>query len=590
MTREASLPTPSQASRAWRLLPPVPAETKEALLRSSCPPFLVPFLYHRGMESAAQAQAFLAPNKVSHDPFLLPGMERAVPRLAEALAQREPIGIFGDFDVDGVTATALLARALGALGATILAYIPHRVQEGHGLNTQAIQHLARQDVRLLITVDCGITAHREIAEATQAGMDTIVTDHHLAPMGAPQALAVVNPQLPGSRYPFPHLSGAGLAWKLAQALYQALGPKAPPLPPDLLALAALSTVADVAPLVNENRSIVRQGLLELAHPRTPGLRALLSTARLRPEAVDTDAIAWALAPRINAAGRMAHASISYHLLMEETEERAAALAALLEQHNRRRQELAEETMAKASALLQTSPDATDPGRTPLLMVGDPSFSPGVTGLVASRLVEEFYRPAVVVSVGPEVSRGSCRSIKEFDIGTALHQAAQQVAGVLRYGGHRQAAGFTIATPQLPALRERLCLLAETSLDLQALRPGMEIDLEVPLRSLPRDAYRTVQLLAPFGEGNPRPVFLSRQVQVLDARAVGADGHHLRLRLRDGPATWDAIAFRQGQRSGDALDVTASTGRSIDIVYSLATDRWGPEETLQLQVLDFRPSH
>ncbi len=488
-----------------------------------------------------------------------------------AMERGERIAVFGDFDVDGVTATAILSRAFKLLGKDVLPYIPHRVEEGHGLSLQAVEAMAREKVGLMVTVDCGVTSHQEIIAAAEAGIDTIVTDHHLVPEGPPQACAVVDPRLPGSRYPFPHLTGAGLALKLTEALMRRVGADDTLWRHLLMPLAALGTVADVAPLLDENRSIVRQGLEDMRNSPLPGLMALLRSSGLESRRLDSEAIAWVLAPRLNAAGRMDHANVSYQLLTGESEEEAAVLAATLEAQNKERQRVTEEAVGLAKASLVVEP---------LLMVGDPSFSPGIVGLVAGRLVEEFRHPAVVVSLGEDISRGSCRSIPEFDIGGALHQVAPRIGGFERYGGHPQAAGFTVATDKLPALHAELVAMARETLGEEASPPYLDVELELPLGNLPRDVYQIVQRMAPFGSANPSPVFLSRNVQVVDMRHMGSNGSHVRLKLRDGGATWQAVAFRQGA-------AIPSDARFLDVVYTIEVDHWNGQDTLQLNILDTR---
>ena len=558
--------------------PSIPSEVRRSL--SGHPDLLAQLLYNRGITDASQAEKFLSSQPVSHDPLLLPGMERAVERLAQATQRKERVAVFGDFDVDGVTATALLVRALGGLGLLVTPYIPHRVEEGHGLSLQAVHQLADDGVTLLITVDCGITSHREIEAAIERGIETIVTDHHLAPPTPPPACAVVDHQLPDSKYPFPHLTGAGLALKLTQALYQSTAQEQPA---DLFALAALGTIADVAPLADENRSIVQQGLAELRHTTSPGLRALIRSAGVGNGELDTEAVSWALAPRLNAPGRLDHAMASYQLLVEESEEQALSLATVLEQQNRERRRLTDSAMERARELLQESKESAEPEA--LLMVADSSFLPGIVGLVAGRLSEEYYRPAVAVSTDQGMSRGSCRSIPEFDIGSALYQVADGGVQFLRHGGHARAAGFTIATENLTELKHRLTEVAEEKLNDQELRPRWDIDMALPLGSLPRESYRLIQALAPFGEGNPTPLFFSPKVQITDARTMGGNGEHLRLKLRDQGVTWDAVAFRQGVAGSSSLNRT----REIDVVYTIGLDRWGREPTLRLTVLEFRPS-
>ena len=575
--------TRNATSKAWRIRPPMPAEVRRSLSRYT--DLVARLLYNRSIEDDSQAQAFLSDSPVSHDPFLMPGMQEAVERITRAVERGEPTAVYGDFDVDGLSSAALLTRALGELGVPITCYIPHRVEEGHGLSLRAVEQLASQGVTLLITVDCGISSHREIQEAADRGIETIITDHHLPPPEIPPACAIVDHQLPGSRYPFPSLTGSGTALKVAQALYQSIGRE---MPSGLFSLAALGTIADVAPLVNENRSIVRLGLDEIRRNPSVGLRALARSAGLMDGYVDTEDVGWALAPRLNAAGRMDSAMSSYQLLMAESQEEAATLAQQLERWNRERQQATMEASERAREVLGGEP-------APLIMVDDPSFLPGVIGLVAGRLAGQFYRPAVVVATGPEVSRGSCRSIPEFDIGGALYQVAAQGIPFLAHGGHRQAAGFTIATERLPELRERLMEVAEEKLQGQELEPRRDIDEVIPLGSLPLDTYRLIRTLEPFGEGNPTPVFLSRGVQVANVRTMGSDGQHLRLKLKDKGVTWDAVAFNQGTpgqgASGqDAKGSVPTPGDgTIDLVYTIGVDRRRPDGALRLMVLEFRRS-
>lgn len=558
---------------AWVVRPDAPADVSALLTGSGYPSLLAQLLYNRGISTPDQARSFLSHEPVSHDPWALPGMESAVDRLTVALERKERIAVFGDFDVDGITATALLARALKPLGCQILPYIPHRVEEGHGLSLHAVQVLAREGVDLLITVDCGVTSHEEVRAATRAGIDTIITDHHLAPDGGPDALAVVDPRLSGSHYPFPYLTGAGLAWKLAQAVYTSLDRADEFHDQPLLSLAALGTVADVAPLVDENRSIVRDGLKELGQRPSTGLHALMRSARQDGHPPDTETVGWYLAPRLNASGRVAHADTSYRLLVTDSPEEAATLVGVLETQNRQRQELTAAAHEKTKGLVELEP---------LVMVCDASFLPGIIGLVASRLVDEHGRPAVVVSIGEEISRGSCRSVSGFDIGSALHEVATSMDGFIAFGGHPQAAGFTIATGSVPELRRRLVAKAREAMGEEVAPRRLDVDMELPLGSLPRDIYRVVGELAPFGEGNPEPVFLSRGVQVAGVRPFGADGAHISLKLRNGGVTWNAVAFRQGKK-------LPAGARLVDVVYTVGIDRWNGQETLRLGVLDIRAS-
>ena len=564
---------PAPRRMEWRVRPAVPQEIARPLMDSGLTPILAQLLYNRGFHSPDQALAFLSKDEVSHDAALLPGLEQAVERLTAAVRNQERVAVFGDFDVDGITGTAIMARALTSLGVKVIPYIPHRVEEGHGLNTDAVSYLAAQGATLLVTVDTGVTAFAEVAAAQDMGVDVIITDHHLAPQGAPDACATIDPRLPDSTYPFPYLTGAGLAYKLCEALLESLGTSAQEQMGTLLSLAALGTVADVAPLLDENRSLVRRGLEELARSSSTGLQAMFRTARIEDVSFDAETIGWVLAPRLNAAGRLDHANVSYRLLVTDDAGEAEGLALQLEQQNRDRRTMTAEAYQKARSLVEPSP---------LIMVGDESFSPGIIGLVASRLAEEFHRPAVVLSLGPDVSRGSCRSIPEFDIGSALHEVAPRVEGILRFGGHPQAAGFTVLTSSLDSLRSRLTSVAQDALSDQVLQPRLEIDVELPLRELPRDIYPTVQRLAPFGAANPAPLFLSRNVQLMSNRPIGSNGDHKLLKLKESGITWDAIAFRNSCLLPEGVD-------KVDVVYTVEIDRWRSHQTLRLNVKDVRPA-
>jgi single-stranded-DNA-specific exonuclease len=552
--------------RRWLVRPLAPA-----LVDSPFPPLIRHLLYHRGVRSEDEAARFLflEPWR-EHDPSVLPGMERAVERLSAAIAAGESIAVFGDFDVDGVTAAALLAEALGKLGARVITYIPNRFGEGYGLNVGAITGLRERGASLLLAADCGTSSVAEVEHARRVGMDAIILDHHAIPPKLPPAAALVNPKLlpeAGQGSPVRELASVGVAYKAMAALYQALGRTWQPQ--RFLDLVAIGTVADVAPLVGENRYLVKEGLAAMATTERPGLCALMAAAGLRPECVDSEAIAYALGPRLNAAGRLAHADLSLRLLLTPDEGEAAELARHLNALNQERQRQTEEALAMAADLL-TAEDA----EAPLVFIGHPDISEGIVGLVASRLVEERYRPAIVYQRGESESRASCRSIPEFDIMAAL---GRQGHLLVRYGGHARAAGFTVANANLGALREGLLEQAASELARVELSPPLAIDAELPLGRLRGEDIRWLQCFQPYGQDNPQPTFLSRGVSVADARLLGNDGQHLRLKLKDGPVTWPAIAFGMGERAVEA-------GQRVDVVYSLASDRRG-DDALELRIKD-----
>jgi single-stranded-DNA-specific exonuclease len=499
-------------------------------------------------------------------------MEEAVERLRRACREGEVVAVYGDFDVDGTTACAILTEGLATLGARPLPYVPDRFAEGYGLNVHAIEGLRRRGATVLLTADCGTSSVDEIAFARTRGMDVIVLDHHTAPPELPESLALVNPKLPHADVDgMEDLASCGLALHLVAALYEATGQ---PYDADRHAdLVALGTVCDVAPLTGVNRDLVRRGLKALARGERPGLRALMDAAGIDPSGVTADHIAFALGPRLNAAGRMAHARLALELLTTVDEGRARTLAAELNRLNEARQRATNDALARANDLMERQSDR------PLVMLGDPAFSSGIVGLVAARIAEHWYRPAVVYEHGPSTSRASCRSIPEFDITGALREMSELF---VRFGGHHQAAGFTAENGRLDEIRTRLEAVAERELAGVTLAPVVEIDAAVSLQAISGEEVRWLRLLGPFGAGNPEPTFLARGLEVVDQRAVGGDGTHLRLRLRSGNVVWPAIAFRQADRA-------PAPGARIDAVFSFSTSGRNGDAGLELRIEDFRPA-
>ncbi len=565
------MPTPYR----WNLPPPVPDAYRVHF--PDLHPVVIQILYRRETDPE-KARAFLERRSGPDNPFTLYGMHRAVARTRQAIRGKEPIAVYGDFDADGVTATALLTTTLQALGANVRPYIPHRVKEGYGLNMRSIEELARAGTRLLITVDCGVRFPREIAYARRRGMDVVVTDHHLVGTEPLEAVAVVNPHQEECPYPYEGLAGVGLAYKLAQALLRAN--RQIPLPgslpleeEDLLDLVALGTVADLAPLTGENRHLVHRGLERLNRAPRVGVEALIRQSGLRPGQVDTWHIGFALGPRLNAAGRIAHAEKAYRLLTTDSPQEAEALARELDELNQERQRLTREVQERARTTVLEQEVLP-----PLLFVAGPEFPVGVVGLVASRLVEEFYRPAVIVKRGEEISKGSARSIPEFHITRALDECADLL---IRHGGHAAAAGFAVPTRHLEELKRRLLEIAARELEGREPVPALEIDAEVPLREVNGALWKALQALRPYGEGNPEPMLLSRNVRVERQRPVG-DGTHLKLTLSDGGVWWDGIAFRQGEWAGRLPE-------RVDVVYHLRENEWNGEVRLELEIQDLRPA-
>jgi single-stranded-DNA-specific exonuclease len=554
----------------WNLLPPV--TDKNLALDLGLSPLIAQLLYNRGLTQPSQLEPFIAADRrLSGDPSLLPDIQPAVSRIYRALLSGENIAIYGDFDADGITGTALLVQGLSQLGGRAIPYIPHRLTEGYGLKIAALEKLHQQGVSLVISVDCGITALAEVKRARRLKLDIIITDHHTPLPEIPPAVAVVNPKRADSAYPFPELTGAGVAVKLLQALLQGIG-KEEQLE-GLFDLVALGTVADMAPLSGENRYLVKEGLKLINTTPRLGIKEIITQANLSPGNLDAETISWVIAPRLNAAGRLAHAMTSYKLLMTDSPREAQGLAAWLEQKNAERQRLTTKVLARAREQVLAK------GVSPLLIAAASDYPLGIAGLVASRLVEEFYRPAIVIRTGEKLSGGSCRSIPEFNIIAALTGCRRLLS---HFGGHSQAAGFTLPTRNLPQLEHYLAQLAQEQLKGVDLRPQLDIDAQVSLPDLSGDTFNSIQQLSPFGRGNPAPTFLSRRAEIVDCRTMGNSAQHLRLKLRQGGTVWDGVGFGLGC-------YLAEISPRLDIVYNLEIDRWQGKEKLRLNILDFAPS-
>jgi single-stranded-DNA-specific exonuclease len=556
----------------WKIKAPISEDQLAAMSGNGLTPLMAQLLCNRGVTDPDSIDSFLgADQHLLNDPFLLPDMDKAVARIYRALLSGENIAIFGDFDVDGVTATTLLVEGLSGLGVKVVPYIPHRTEEGYGLNDPALARLRSEGVSLVVTVDCGISAAPEVDTAKGIGLDIVVTDHHTVPPQLPEAVSVVDAKRVDNCYPFIELAGVGVAFKLIQALYQYLGK-------DLdmarfLDLVALGTVADMVSLLGENRYLVKRGLETIHNTKRPGIIELARCAGVPVSAIDEEIIAWYLAPRINAAGRLDHAGIGINLLSTDSSEEARRLAEILDRKNTERQKLTEKILIKARGELgEVGSDV------PLIMVGGEDFHSGVVGVAAGRLVEEYCRPAIVYEKGQEWSRGSARSVAGFSVVDAIAECSDILH---RFGGHPMAAGFTVATGNLEPLRQRLMQIAKRELSTADLTPVIEIDAEVSLDSFRRDSFRMMQRLAPFGRDNPYPTFLARNIAVSEHRTVGKGEEHLKLRLKDNGVTWNGICFRMGRFIDEVTPL-------MDIVFNLEVDQWSGG-TLQLNILDFAPA-
>jgi single-stranded-DNA-specific exonuclease len=559
-----------QIRKRWQIATRIPPEVDRQL--KGYPPILRQILYNRGYPTHEKAREFLeALPPTGNDPFRLLGMPEAVSRLQFAIQNRQRIAIYGDYDADGVTATALLVTYLKGLDAEVIGYIPNRFDEGYGLNKEALEQLKDRGVGLVITVDCGIRSMEEAEHARNLGMDLIITDHHHPGSELPQAFAVIDPKRHSDPYPEKDLAGVGLAYKLATALDKINETNTAETYLDLV---ALGTVADLAPLVGENRALVRAGLKQIHRPHRQGLMSLIGVAGLKPNEITATDIGFGLGPRLNAAGRLDSAEAALELLVTQDIFRAGQLAQQLEINNRERQQITRVIQAQAEALaLSGDPD------TLLLFAVHPEFNPGVVGLAASRLTDQFYRPSVVGEMGEEFTRASCRSISEFHITEALDQCADLLE---HYGGHAAAAGFTVRNENLVELRERLSLLASEKLTDADLRPTVHADVEVPLSDMNPELLEQLEWLQPTGYGNPRPLFASRDLKVTDSRTVGKDASHLKMTVSDGWLSFEAIAFRQGHWY-------ENIPKRVDLIYAFELNEYNGRKTLQFNVRDMKPS-
>ncbi len=576
----------SATDKQWNFHPPAP----EKFLQSGHEhPVLLQVLYNRGLRDAAAVASFLqGEDAVQENPFLLTDMAPAVTRIVEAIEKGEVICVYGDFDADGVTATVLMTTALQRAGARVGAYIPNRVDEGYGLNMEALRSIAENGADLLVTVDCGIRSVAAVAEAADLGMEVIVTDHHSIGPELPPALAVINPRREDHPGHAQQLAGVGVAYRLAQGVLRAVSRKswsrlsaeeAAAEEQSLLDLVAVGTVADMMPLRDENRSLVRRGLSELRRGERVGLYALLEMASVSLETVDSSAISFQIAPRINAAGRLASAKMAYDLLRCDDYGTAYTMAVNLESLNRQRQTMTTEAHAAAEKKLA----AVDTSKTPLLFIAGDEFKAGIVGLAAGRLSDQFYRPAVVVERGEELCRGSARSIAEFDIIAALDRISPLL---VRHGGHSRAAGFTVRTEHLPALKEALEAQAAQDLDaLDDLRPTLDIDAELKIDQIDWALQGLLDRMEPVGQQNEPGLFLCRNCRVHSVRRVGG-GKHLKVVVDNHgrPPVLDGIGFGLGRWAAELQKDSL-----IDVVFHLEVNRWMGQRSLQLNIQDLRSS-
>ena len=568
-----------KADRIWSSLPCDDGAVQQLIAELDVSPVTARLLCIRGLGELERARRFLSPSLNDlHDPFALTDMRPAVERILGAIERRERIAIHGDYDVDGVTSTVILRRALELLGADVTHFIPERLRDGYGLQPASLDRLHADGVRLVISVDCGIRGVEAAQHAKTLGLDLVITDHHEPDTTLPDAFAVINPKRHDCTYPDKNLAGVGVALKLVQALCAKAGRTA--WLPAFVKVAAIGTLADVVPLTGENRVIAKLGLEMLSKgPHKVGLRSLLDVCGLTGKDIDSYHIGFVLAPRVNAAGRMSSPDIAARLLLASDEalaEEARALAEQLNAENTRRQQEEAEIVAQARKAVET--DLEIGSRTVIVVAGD-GWHRGVIGIVASKLVDAFHRPAIVLSIDGDVAHGSCRSIPSFNMLGALESCAD---AMVKFGGHKQAAGLTIDTGRIRELRTRVNDVADGCLSPDDLRPRLWIDGALAFKSITEQVASEMTRLAPFGAGNPNPVFTTSRVEIVDGPRRVKD-RHLKMAFRQDGRILRGIAWRASEREAFVAEHRAS----IDLAFSLEQDTWNGERYLQLSVADFK---
>jgi single-stranded-DNA-specific exonuclease len=541
-------------------------------------------LVQRDYGEAARAKAFLRPAASQiHPPSGLAGMADAVLRLQRAIARGETILVHGDYDVDGICSTALLVRALRMMGGRAVPFVPHRIRDGYDLTDAGLRAAQAAGAKLIVTADCGIVAHEAVGRAAMAGVDVIVTDHHTPGPTLPSALAVINPNRPDCGYPDKSLAGVGVAFKLVAALAEAVGFPEQRLT-SLLDLVAVATIADLAPLTGENRALVRWGLKVLVNTPNAGLRALLRVTRLEGEqAISAGQVGYVLAPRINAVGRMDDAMRGVHLLLTDDARIATDVAQELEVANRERRRVDEETLSDAMGMVERD---FDPARDRAIVLASTRWHPGVIGIVASRIVERIHRPTVLVALGEEEGKGSARSIPGFHLYRAFAACAPHL---LRFGGHKAAAGCSVAPDRLDAFRAAFMAHADAEVTDEQLTPNLRIDAHIAVADAGPQMVRWLTHFAPFGVGNATPVFVATGVRLEGPRIVGSQ--HLKVTLRASDAGLDGIGFGMADRAAECGDGSVA----MDVAFKLEENSWTPARgggkrtSIQARIVDFRAS-
>lgn len=559
--------------RRWQFL-----ETQDGLSKEISDEFKISkqtaqILINRKLKEKEQIADFLNPRLGSlRDPFEIPGMQKAVARILSAKQKKEKIYVFGDYDVDGVTGTAIIVLALRKLGIDPSYYIPHRYDEGYGLNEEAIKKISQEKTSLIITVDCGISSIKEIDVANSLGIDVIITDHHNIPKDLPKAHAIVNPKLIKEKHPSKDLSGAGVAFKLIWALFRGSGISDSVPIKEFLDLAALGTVADIVPLVEENRILAVCGMKVLNEKKRIGVKHLFDAAGITKE-LNTKTISFMIAPRLNAPGRLKSASLSMELLLENDSSKAQTIAQEINRINIERQQIGN---LIGEEVLQKIENASDKK---LLLLSGKKWHPGVIGIVASRLVEKFNRPAILISEEEKFCRGSARGVEDFNIYEFLSSCRDLF---IDFGGHKEAAGFEILPENIKILEERLSEKIEGALTKENLVPKTKIDIELACDDINMDLASELKILEPFGQANPNPIFMSKKLKIVNGKKVGSTGNHLKVKFSSGKAYIDSIGFGMGDFEKELDDIN-----EVDVLYNLSVNEWNGNLSTQMELIDLK---
>jgi single-stranded-DNA-specific exonuclease len=582
-------------AKHWRIHPHDPARVAALQRAAGVPAVLAELLICRGVTDPDAVKDFLDPRlSTLRDPGSLPGCSRAAEQIQAAIAAQKRIVVYGDYDVDGMTGTAILWLCLKLLGADAGYYVPHRIDEGYGLNSDAVRTLAAEKAQLIVTVDCGIASVAEAEVARELGVDLIITDHHEPPSPLPNASAIVHPRLPGGDYPFGGLSGSGVAMKLAWALCQQasgakrVGQRMKDFLLQAVGLASLGTVADVVPLIDENRVLVRHGLESLANAPTLGLATLMSVAKVVPRKhpdgktrLDAEDVGFQIAPRLNAAGRLGQPQLAVELLVTDRPDRALELAQYIDGLNATRQTL-ERSIQLAAA--KQAKETFDPAEDAALVLADHGWHPGVIGIVAGRLAERFHRPVVLISwdkTGMRPGVGSARSVPGFNLHAALELCDEYL---LAHGGHAAAAGLKIEEPQLPAFRAAFAAVAEREINHEQRVAELFIDVEAPLSAFTLQTVQQIERLAPFGQGNSRPLLCATGATLAGSpKPLGSSGHHMSMMLSQHGITLRAVAFG----SGDRAEELAAIDGPLDIVFRPIINSYRGRQSVELHLVDWR---